>query len=242
MTSPLRDLRGVNFGFQGKALFENLSLVWGDENPAIILGPSGCGKTTLLRILAGLLDFDGAAPRAADAPAFVFQESRLLPWFTALENIMLPLKGLMPRGEAADRARRFLKLVALDDRAAAYPGELSGGQRRRVSIARGFAFPAPALFMDEPYQSLDIPLRIELMDLTLSLIRQEPGRRVVLVTHDPREAVYMGERILILGKPPRGIVFDEPIRLSRQERAFGAPEHGILEARLLAALRPLSTT
>ena len=239
MTGPLRDLRGVRFGFQGKALFENLSLTWGDENPAIILGPSGCGKTTLLRLLAGLLDLDGAALRQAapDAPAFVFQESRLLPWLTALENIMLPLKGLMARREAADRARRFLKLVALDDRAAAYPGELSGGQRRRVSIARGFAFPAPALFMDEPYQSLDIPLRIELMDLTLSLIRQEPDRRVVLVTHDPREAVYLGERILILGKPPRGIVFDEPIRLSRQERAFGSPEHGSWEARLLAALR-----
>jgi NitT/TauT family transport system ATP-binding protein len=167
--------------------------------------------------------------------AFVFQEPRLLPWLTVLENVSLPIRRLAGSG-ARSRARYFLELVSLGGRLDAYPGELSGGQRQRVSIARAFAYPAPAVFMDEPFQSLDIPLRIELMEATLGLLEREP-RLLIAVTHDPREAVRLGKRILILGHYPGGIVFDEISALSGEERSYGAPDHSLLEGRLLRVLK-----
>jgi NitT/TauT family transport system ATP-binding protein len=129
----------------------------------------------------------------------------------------------------------MLERFSLLDKAAAYPGDLSGGQRQRVSLARAFAYPAPLMFMDEPFQSLDYPLRITLMDRIPGLLEEEP-RLLVMVTHDPREAVYLGRRIIILGRPPGGIVFDEEARLSREERALGVLPQG-LEGRLLSVLR-----
>jgi NitT/TauT family transport system ATP-binding protein len=142
----------------------------------------------------------------------------------------------MGKADGEKRARRFLELVSLADKADARPGELSGGERQRVSIARAFAYPSPVIYLDEPFQSLDIPLRMELLEMTHSLIEGE-GRLAVVVTHDPREAVYLGRRIIVLGKDAGGIVFDEPVNLLREERAFGAEAHSRLEARLLPALR-----
>jgi NitT/TauT family transport system ATP-binding protein len=255
-------IKNLTFGFGDTLLFENFSLDLGDESPAVILGPSGCGKTTLLRLLAGLLKpnsdvrgkgaarnkpdagMDGggegalspsAGIEAAPSASFVFQEPRLLPWMKALDNVILPIKRRLGKAGAEDRARRFLDLVSLGDKAGAFPAELSGGERQRVSIARAFAFPAQAIFMDEPFQSLDIPLRLELMD-TINALLETESRLLIAVTHDPREAVYLGKRILVLGKPPGGRVFDETVTLTRTERAYGSEAHNRLEARLLAAL------
>ncbi|MDR0377595.1 MAG: ABC transporter ATP-binding protein [Spirochaetaceae bacterium] len=254
-------IKNLTFGFGDAPLFENFSLDLGDESPAVILGPSGCGKTTLLKVLAGLLPESGsmgtgaarkkpeanrrrggeslhvppAVIEAAPSASFVFQESRLLPWMKALDNVILPIKRRMGTAEAESRARRFLDLAALGDKAGSFPGELSGGEKQRVSIARAFAFPAQAIFMDEPFQSLDIPLRLELMDMIKTLLETE-NRLVIAVTHDPREAVYLGKRVIVLGKPPGGIVLDEALSLTPGERAYGSPAHSRLEARLLAAL------
>ena len=221
-------IRKLSFGYGGgKLLFDNFNaeLDCGEKGrPLAILGPSGSGKTTLLKLLGGLLkplsgeirfmcDEQTAEPKTA----FMFQESRLLPWLTVLENVSLPLEKEFGKTEARRRARHFLSLVFLDDKEYAYPKELSGGQAQRVSMARAFAWPAHALLMDEPFQSLDIPLRISLMDLCLSLLKKEnfsgggslkTNRFLAAVTHEPREAVYMGGRIIILGKPGEGIVFD----------------------------------
>ncbi|MDR1949312.1 MAG: ABC transporter ATP-binding protein [Spirochaetaceae bacterium] len=246
----------LSFEFEKKPVFAGLTLELGGKNPVVLLGPSGCGKTTLLRLMAGLLKpaagrirFEsvpdpenpgaeewkgGVFPAGRDPEiSFVFQEPRLFPWYGVLENVTLPIQKLLGKEAAGARARRFLNLVSLDGGEAAYPGELSGGQRQRVALARAFAYPAPVLFMDEPFQSLDIPLRIRMMDLTLGLLREEP-RLVVAVTHDPREAVYMGRRIILLG--PRGIAFDEELNLSREERAYGSRAQGLMEARLLRVL------
>jgi NitT/TauT family transport system ATP-binding protein len=167
--------------------------------------------------------------------SFIFQEPRLLPWLKVVENIRLPMEGVLGKDAAEKRARRFLKLVSLEDKAHVFPRELSGGQRQRVSIARGFAYPSRMILMDEPFQSLDIPLRIELMDLSLALIKEEE-RRLVAVTHDPREAVYLGRRIIVLGRSPRGVVHDEKTDLSPEERRYASPGAGLLEERLLKAL------
>jgi NitT/TauT family transport system ATP-binding protein len=236
-------VRNVSFGFTGEKLFNNFSADFSRaDRPLVILGPSGSGKTTLLKLLGGLLkpqegnilfsETGGAAPNCA----FIFQEPRLLPWLTVLENVSLPLEKQFGREGALARAKRFLSLVFLEDKADAYPKALSGGQAQRVSMARAFAWPAPALFMDEPYQSLDIPLRINLMDLSLSLLREEK-RFLVTVTHDPREAVYMGGRIIVLGRPPDGIVFDKPVDLGDECRFYGSPAAGEIEKELIQVLR-----
>jgi NitT/TauT family transport system ATP-binding protein len=226
-------IRGLDFAFTpGKPVFKKLSLELGGESPVAILGPSGCGKTTLLRLIAGLLKPESGEVCTAPV-SMVFQEPRLLPWKTALENTALPLAEKAGKKEAEAKARHFLGLVSLEHKAASPPGELSGGERQRVNLARAFACPAEILLMDEPFQSLDIPLRVKLMDLSLSLLEDIP-RLAVIVTHDPREAVYMGKRILVLGRAPRGFIHDEA--LDRNREAYGSPARLTTEQKLIALL------
>ena len=224
--------------------------------PLVILGPSGSGKTTLLKLLGGLIkpqsgkiffsideaetesaakNMNEGAVTGVPRSAYMFQEPRLLPWLTILQNISIPLEKDFGKEGALARARYFLSLVSLEEKATAYPSELSGGQAQRVSMARSFAWPASALFMDEPFQSLDIPLKINMMDLTLSLLAKEK-RLLVVVTHNPSEAVYLGGRIMILGQPGKGIVFDRTIDLSLEERAFGSAAAGELEKEMILKL------
>lgn len=241
-------VRSLSFGFAGKLIFDRFSadLDGGEAGrPLVILGPSGCGKTTLLKLLGGLLEPQGGEIRFSGEgtakTSFMFQEPRLLPWLTVLENTSLPLEKEFGKEEARERARHFLSLVSLEDKEDAYPLKLSGGQAQRVSMARAFAWPAAALLMDEPFQSLDIPLRINLMDLCLSLQEREnssgENRLLVAVTHDPREAVYMGGRIIVLGKAAEGIVFDRVVDLRPEDRAYGAAAAGELEVELIRVLR-----
>ncbi|MDR1099606.1 MAG: ABC transporter ATP-binding protein [Treponema sp.] len=243
----------LSFAYSGKPLFENLNFGMGGEGSGVIviLGPSGCGKTTLLKLMAGLLRPDagsfvisrhtGTAAEAVPPPAasFVFQEPRLLPWKTVLANVTLPAEPALGKAGAEARARHFLRQVSLEEKARAYPAELSGGQKQRVSFARAFTFPGSILLMDEPFQSLDIPLRIQLMDVTRSLLAESP-RLAIIVTHDPREAVYLGRRIMILGQPPGGIIFDENLDLAPGDRAFGSAAQSRMEARLIDILTTVS--
>jgi len=241
-------VRDLSFGYSSP-LFERLSFDLDSPEsgrPTVILGPSGCGKTSLLKLLGGLLkaqngeicfSSDGIAGPAKTS--FMFQEPRLLPWLTVLENIALPLEKEFGREEARTRARHYLSLVFLEEKEGAYASELSGGQAQRVSMARAFAWPAPALFMDEPFQSLDISLRISLMDLCLSLKQEDSSQKnrlLVAVTHDPREAVYMGGRIIILGRPGEGIVFDRNVDLSQADRAYGSASAAALEREMMKQL------
>ncbi|MDR3122445.1 MAG: ABC transporter ATP-binding protein [Treponema sp.] len=230
-------IKNLSFGFGKKLLFNHFSL--DIDGSTALLGASGCGKTTLLRLMAGLLKPLGADPdsvikRGGDV-SFVFQENRLLPWHTVLENVSLPLEQSMGKAAARDRALQFLRRVFLDDKAGAYPSELSGGQAQRASFARAFAYPAPIILMDEPFQALDVPLRLRLMETTRSLLEQEK-RLAVLVTHDPREAIFLSRRILILGNEARGVLYETETDLSRPDRSYGSPAQARLEAQLLAIL------
>lgn len=243
-------VRKLRFSYGTEALFEDFFFAL-DGRPTALLGPSGCGKTTLLRLLAGLLAPAGGElgslpgesaegwqgiPLAAGRVSFVFQEPRLLPWRTALENIALPLVPLFGRRPASERALAYLAMVGLETKSRAFPDELSGGQRQRVSIARAFAYPSELILMDEPFQSLDLPLRVQLMELTLDLLRKEP-RDLLAVTHDPREAIYLADRVVVLSSAPVRIVLDESVDLSRADRAYASKAPADLEARLFAALQ-----
>jgi NitT/TauT family transport system ATP-binding protein len=226
------------FAFGDNVLFDHFSLeLNAADSPVMVLGPSGCGKTTLLRLIAGLLT-PAAGSIVAPQVSFAFQEPRLFPQLTTLENIALPLEAAsLSKAAALERARYFLELVSLSDKAGDYPPALSGGQAQRASIARAFAYPAPLLLMDEPFQSLDIPLRIELMEMLQYALQAAP-RLLLAVTHDPREAIFLGKRVIVLGKTPCGVVFDEAINLLPEDRVYGtaSPAANTLEQKLLRAL------
>jgi ABC-type nitrate/sulfonate/bicarbonate transport system ATPase subunit len=165
----------------------------------------------------------------------MFQEPRLLPWLDVLENISIPLERAFGKEKAKARASDFLSLVSLEEKEKVFPLELSGGQAQRISMARAFAWSAPVLLMDEPFQSLDIPLRKNLMDLTLSLLGKEK-RLLIMVTHDPREAVYLGGRVIVFGKSGEGIVFDRVVDYQGGKRIYGSPGGAELEREIINSL------
>jgi ABC-type nitrate/sulfonate/bicarbonate transport system ATPase subunit len=242
----------LDFNYGNNRIFGGLNLELGKENPVVILGPSGCGKTTLLFLIARLLKpaggeitITGGGPEGFRGPpaAVVFQEPRLLPWMTALENAALPIEKALGKKPARERARYFLELAGLGDKIHSLPGELSGGRRQRVSLARAFAFPSPVILLDEPFQSQDIPLKLQLMGLVMTLLDREQGRLIIAVTHDPREAVCLGRRIMVLGRSGAGekqaaaVVFDETPPSGPEGRSYGSPAQAPLERRLLDALQ-----
>jgi NitT/TauT family transport system ATP-binding protein len=186
-----------------------------------LIGPSGCGKSTLLRLLAGLsplssgtLTIDGRTPDAAAAElAFVFQEATLLPWLTVAKNVEMPqkLRGIAATERAATR-ERVLDLVRLREKAGAYPRQLSGGQKMRVSIARALSLAPKILLLDEPFGALDEMTREHLNEELLA-IREQQAWTAFFVTHSVAEAVFLSSRILVLAAHPGRIHTEIPVTL-----------------------------
>ncbi|MFV0407764.1 MAG: ABC transporter ATP-binding protein [Propioniciclava sp.] len=179
---------------------------------ACIVGPSGIGKTTLLKCLTGLQPITSGSARIdgkeIDGPpeemALVFQEytRSLMPWLTVEKNVRLPLKHLrLPAPEREERISSALTAVGLSGAESKYPWQLSGGMQQRVAIARAIAYRPEVLIMDEPFASVDAQTRFELEDLCLR-IREEFGMTIVVVTHDIDEAVYLSDRVVVLGERP----------------------------------------
>ena len=186
-----------------------------------ICGPSGCGKTTLLDMLAGILKpseghvlIDGArADPKRQSISFVFQEPSTFPWLTVRENVAtgLKIKGA-PNAQVDAKVRDIIKIVGLTGFETYYPHQISGGMKQRVAIARAFATDADLILMDEPFVSLDQPTRERMQREVLDIWRHRK-RTVVFVTHNLEEAVFLGDRILILSAKPARIVAELPIRL-----------------------------
>jgi putative hydroxymethylpyrimidine transport system ATP-binding protein len=171
----------------------------------VLLGPSGSGKSSLLRLIAGLLPMpSGATLTATDnAPvpprlAWMAQQDLLLPWLSLIDNVAL---GARLRGEPPDfsRARKMVEAVGLAGREQARPAELSGGMRQRAALARTLMEDRPFVLMDEPFSAVDAPTRHRLQELSAKLLA---GRTVLLVTHDPLEALRLADRILVLSGAP----------------------------------------
>ena len=213
-----------------------------------LVGPSGCGKSTLLRILAGLESVtQGQArlegrlpgdPRARQEMAFVFQEATLLPWRTVLHNVALPLelRGVA-QSERESRARAVLELVGLSSRENAFPRELSGGMKMRVSIARALVTSPKLLLMDEPFGALDEMTRQHLNAELLS-IQARTGATIVFVTHNMFEAVFMSSRIAVMTPHPGKIVtvLDVPAPYPRSSDYRASSEYGHLVVEVLHIL------
>jgi NitT/TauT family transport system ATP-binding protein len=174
-----------------------------------LVGPSGCGKSTLLRIIAGLVP-QTAGDLAVNNPkiGFVFQEPTLMPWATVIENVQLPFHlTSKPEGQAADHAKTVLELVGLADFANAYPRELSGGMRMRVSIARALIGEPTLLLLDEPFAALDEFNRAQLNEDLLRLWEEQKWS-AIFVTHSIREAVFLANRVLVMSPRPGRIISD----------------------------------
>ena len=170
-----------------------------------LLGPSGCGKSTALRLIADLIAPDHGAIRwhgARPELGFVFQEPTLMPWADALTNARLPLDlKAIARAESEGRAARALTRLGLKEFLHAYPRQLSGGMKMRVSIARALAAAPRVLLMDEPFAALDEPTRQSLNDDLLRLSRED-GITVIFVTHSVTEATYLSDRVLVMTPRP----------------------------------------
>ncbi len=211
---PIVTLRGVGKIFPtGTVAVEGLDLDIHDGEFVTILGPSGCGKSTALRMIAGLTEPSGGAIEWPDASAagglsFVFQEPTLMPWASVAANVRLPLmlKGVDTHASAA-RVEEALGRVGLSPFAQAYPRELSGGMKMRVSIARALVTGPKLLLMDEPFAALDEINRFKLNNDLLALWR-ELRKTVVFVTHSVFESVYLSQRIVVMTPRP-GRVFTE---------------------------------
>jgi NitT/TauT family transport system ATP-binding protein len=208
-----------------------------------IVGPSGCGKTTLLRCLSGLMppteggvELHGkqvTAPPAAMGVVFQEYNRSLLPWASVRRNVELPLrKKIRSKAERAAAVDEALAAVGLSGAGERYPWQLSGGMQQRVAIARAIAYRPEILLMDEPFASVDAQTRIELEDLILR-VRADFAMTVLFVTHDIDEAVYLGDRVVILSPPPCTVqgLLDVPLpRPRNQTETKALPEYARLRA------------
>ncbi|MFF0679396.1 ABC transporter ATP-binding protein [Streptomyces tendae] len=210
------DVRGLRKVYEGSGrrveAVRDLTFTVAAGELVCLVGPSGCGKTTLLKCVGGLLEPTAgevflAGRRVAGPPpgmAFVFQEygRSLFPWMRVGENVELPLRQKdLAKGRRRELVADALASVGLADAAGAYPWQLSGGMQQRAAIARALAYEPEVLLMDEPFAAVDAQTRADLEDLVRALWR-ERGITVLFVTHDIDEAVYLGQRVIVLSASP----------------------------------------
>lgn len=219
--------------FENTQVLKELNLTINSGEFVCVVGRSGCGKSTFLRLLAGLekvsqgeITLDGVKINGVHPDIrIMFQDSRLLPWRTVIENVALGL----PK-ESYDLAIDALKEVCLENKANEWPANLSGGQKQRVALARALVHKPRLLLLDEPLGALDALTRIEMQTL-IERIWQEHKFTVLLVTHDVSEAVILGDRVVLIEEGK--ITLDLEINLSRQ-RERGSAEFAQLEANILS--------
>jgi putative hydroxymethylpyrimidine transport system ATP-binding protein len=221
-------VHNASLRYGGTFLFRDLDFPLPGGSWTCLLGPSGVGKSSLLRVIAGLAPLDRGEVSCSDGRplagrlAWMGQQDGLLPWLPVRENVVL---GARLRGEPADRARArdLLARVGLERQADQLPATLSGGQRQRAALARTLMEDRPVVLMDEPFSALDAITRARLQALAADLLT---GRTVLLVTHDPLEALRLGHRIQVMTGHPARIegVIEPP----------GAPPRDLHDAALLA--------
>jgi len=210
-----------------------------------IVGPSGCGKTTLLKVVAGLIapsrgevHYEGPR-RGAPLNAMVFQDDSIFPWMTVLDNVAFPLelRGV-PRQRRVETAEELIERVGLLRFARNYPHELSMGMKQRVGIARALAYNPEVLLMDEPFAALDAQTKAVLQEELLTLWTRYQ-RTVLFVTHDIEEAVFMGDRVLVMSRNPGRMIAEVPASFPRpREHALrNTSEFGAVKEQIWLMIR-----
>jgi NitT/TauT family transport system ATP-binding protein len=225
------ELRSVAVQYGAYPAVEDISFEVAGGQFVAIVGPTGCGKSSLLNVVAGLLPTAQGSVCTAGRPVtgvnrdcgYMFQTDALLPWKTALDNVLLgPILRGTPKSEASVLARQWLARVGLTGFEDRYPHQLSGGQRKRVAMAQVLINRLPILLMDEPFSALDVQTRA-LMEEELLGLWQELGATVLFVTHDLEEAIALSDRVLLLTAGPRSrLKGDYPVNLPRPRNVIEA--------------------
>jgi NitT/TauT family transport system ATP-binding protein len=222
-------LDNIDLYYGSMAILQGISLSIAQGEFVAIVGASGCGKSTLLKIIAGLLaPTKGSLTWQQQPPlSFVFQEPALLPWAKVIDNVALPLRlGGITKTQARLAASQALQAVGLPDYEQAYPHQLSGGMKMRVSIARALATQPQVLLLDEPFAALDDITRHKL-NSELTQLSNQQAWTTIFVTHNIGEAVYLADRVLIMSNQPGQIAAAVPIVVDqpRSTNFRFAPEH-----------------
>jgi len=236
---------GKSYPVAGGAVdaLRHFDLSVGQGECVTLLGPSGCGKSTLLRAIAGLVEgYDGEVlveGRTVTGPGaergMVFQDHRLLPWMTALENVRIALDNVpLSSREKTEQAQAHLSLVGLEGFEQAYPGQLSGGMAQRVAIARALVSRPRVLLLDEPFGALDAITRAY-MQSELARIRERENITMIFVTHDVDEAIYLGDRVVVMARRPGRIRSEVPVDIARPRRRTD-PAFNALKEKIIALL------
>ena len=232
------DINGISKRFPGGAsiVLDNVSLSIAEGEFVCLLGASGCGKTTLLNLIAGLDEPTSGTITATGRTSLIFQEPALFPWLTAGKNIELALKASgVERAKRKEKAQELLHLVHLDRSYDQRPHELSGGMKQRVAIARALAQESKILLLDEPFAALDAITR-DFLHEEISRVWKERGLTIVFVTHNVREAVRLGQRVLLLSSRPGRVIREWNIDLAHP-RNIDDPHVAVLAAEITAELR-----
>ena len=231
-------LAGVTKRFgDGPVVIDDVSLTVGDGEFVCLLGASGCGKSTLLNMVAGLdTPTAGSVTVPGGSAALMFQESALLPWLTAAQNVELALRLRgVGRRERRERAADLLELVRLKGAGAKRVHELSGGMKQRVAMARALAQETGVLLMDEPFAALDAITR-DVLHEELARLRASQSLTVVFVTHNVREAVRLGDRVVLLSSRPGRVAREYDIAIDAPRR-IESPEVARLSVEITDDLR-----
>lgn len=218
------ELKNINKNYAELTVLNNLNLKVYDGEITCLLGPSGSGKTTVFRTASGLESIDSGKVMKKDniRSAFVFQEPRLLPWKTAEENVEFVQQNYDIKN--AEELRDLLfQLSGLSEFKKSYPHQLSGGMRQRLELIRAFSIKADLVFLDEPFKSLDMKTKYNLRKL-ISAVHRETSVTLFLITHDPEEALLLGDRVYILAGKGEGIKKEISIDKPRSQRKIGDPE------------------
>lgn len=239
-TAPAIKLRKAKVTFRTRkgtfTAVEDANLTVAVGEFVTVVGRSGCGKSTLLNLIAGLDKPTYGDVTVNGRTAFMFQDATLLPWLTASENIELALRLNGEDGaNRKARAEELLELVRLEGRSNAKPHELSGGMRQRVALARCLAQEAEIVLMDEPLGALDAMTR-DLLHDEIERVSQLAGLTVVFVTHNMREAVRLGDRVILMGGTPGRMLYEERIDLPRP-RVMDSAEIAERAARFTSLIR-----
>lgn len=239
MAKSVISIKGLSKRFDEttvRPVIENLDLSVSQGEFLTAVGASGCGKSTLLNLIAGLDSPTTGSIEVDGKIALMFQDATLLPWLTAVQNIKLALKlAGAKEPELSSRAKELLELVRLGPAMNKRPHELSGGMKQRVALARCLAQDASIVLMDEPLGALDAMTRDLLHDEIEGLVKDQ-GLTVVFVTHNMREAVRLGDRVILMGSNPGRIVYQEEINLAHP-RLIDSTEVANRAAKLTKLLR-----
>ena len=210
----------ISHAYFGRTVLDAVSLTIAADEIVALVGPSGCGKSTLVHIAAGIIEpQQGRVIRDYRRHGMIFQEPRLLPWATALDNIAYPLRlAGISRPERNRRAQDAARVAALDERdVGKYPAELSGGMRQRAAIARAFAVDPDFVYFDEPFSALDVALKRQMQDIVVRAAGQSRFAGL-FVTHDLSEAIRVADRIVVMDERVRGIAGERIVPIERSAR------------------------